>query len=263
MIKNMNGTLLFSEKPKIISSAAIAGKMESEGPLKDDFDKIIYDSYAGQETFEKAESELVKETVQTALEKAGLKARAIDLALSGDLLNQCVASSFALRGFSIPYFGIYGACSTMALGLINAAVAVESGAATSALCTASSHFCTAERQYRFPLEYGTQRTTTAQWTVTAAGCAVVAKEDFASPAARKNERREKNSHSSLESGADSSKNKQFQTIDENISKKNSSDKTEMFPYINAATLGIITDLAVTDQNNMGAAMAPAAVKIGT
>lgn len=224
-MQNCNGALFFKQRPRISSFASVAGKKEAEGPLREGFDKIIYDSYFGQDSFEKAETEMMRTAVNIAIEKGDYQHDEIDFAFCGDLLNQCVASSFAMNGFGIPYMGIYGACSTMALGLILSAIFIESGSATRTVCAASSHYCTAERQYRFPLEYGSQRPPTAQWTVTGAGACI------------------------LEADSDIQKNKPGQTA--------ILPNTNM-PYISAACPGIITDYAVTDQNNMGAAMAPAA-----
>lgn len=166
-------TLGFEETPSIIGYASIAGKLESKGPLGKGFDKIIYDSYDGRATFEQAESRFQTEAVATAISKAGITADEVDCIFAGDLLNQCIGSSYGLIDFNIPYLGQYGACSTMAQGLIMASVFVESGAANTAMCVTSSHFCSAERQYRFPLEYGSVRTPTAQWTVTGAGSCVL------------------------------------------------------------------------------------------
>ncbi|MCQ2514991.1 MAG: stage V sporulation protein AD [Ruminococcus sp.] len=166
-------TIGFEEMPSIIGSFGIAGKLEAQGPLAECFDKIIYDSYNGKDTYEQAESNLQSEAVSGALNKAGVSAEEVDYIFAGDLLNQCIGSSYGLIGFEIPYLGQYGACSTMAQGLIMSAVYVESGAARVATCVTSSHFCSAERQYRFPLEYGGVRTPTAQWTVTGAGSCVV------------------------------------------------------------------------------------------
>ena len=172
-MRNQNGNLIFEKMPSIASFAAVVGKKEGEGPLRDCYDRIIHDSYAGTDTFEQAESELMRTAVQVALNKGRLTREQIDLACCGDLLNQCVASSFAMRSYSIPYAGVYGACSTMALSMILSATAIESGAARRAVCAASSHYCTAERQYRFPLEYGSQRPPTAQWTVTGSGACIL------------------------------------------------------------------------------------------
>lgn len=174
MIKRIGArTIGFEEMPSIIGYASVAGKKESEGPLGSVFDKLIFDSYDGFDTYEQAESQFQTEAVSLALEKSGVSAQDVDYIFAGDLLNQCVGSSFGLKSFNIPYLGQYGACSTMAQGLIMAAVFVEGGAANTAMCVTSSHFCSAERQYRFPLEYGGVRTPTAQWTVTGAGSCVL------------------------------------------------------------------------------------------
>lgn len=205
-------TVLFTDGPKIIGHGSVAGPKEAEGPLKKDFHKIIYDAKAGQKTWEQAESMLQREALLIAIENAKVHAEELDYVFSGDLLNQCISSSYGLKEFSLPYLGQYGACSTMAQGLIMGAITMESGAARMCACVTSSHFCSAERQYRFPLEYGGQRTPTAQWTVTGAGSCIL--------------------------GAN---------------KKGA-------PRITAATVGRILDLGVTDANNMGAAMAPAAAQ---
>lgn len=178
MIKRRgSATIEFTEQPRIISHAGVVGKKEGEGPLKDDFDKIFYDMYLGQKTWEKAESTLQKEALSLALEKGFCSASDIDFLFAGDLLNQCISSSYGLKDFNIPYLGQYGACSTMVQGLIMAALSVESGAALTSACVTSSHFCSAERQYRFPLDYGGQRPQSAQWTVTGAGACLVSSYD--------------------------------------------------------------------------------------
>ena len=174
MIKRIgNRTLEFTNQPTVRAYASVAGKKESEGPLGGLFDKIITDSYDGLDTYEDAESQLQTEAMALALKKGKLKKSDIDFVFAGDLLNQCVGSSFGLKDYNIPYLGQYGACSTMAQNLIAASVFVESGAAVNAGCSTSSHFCSAERQYRYPLEYGAIRTPTAQWTVTGAGCCII------------------------------------------------------------------------------------------
>ena len=157
---------------RIVSAAAAVGKKEGEGPLGSCFDLISEDSYFGQETWEKAESEMLRRALARCAEKAG--GMRPDCILGGDLLNQCISSAFAVRDAGVPYLGLYGACSTMAEGLALAALLVDGGAAGSACALTGSHFCSAERQYRFPLEYGGQRTPTAQWTVTGAGAALLA-----------------------------------------------------------------------------------------
>ena len=160
-------------KPTVLSFAGVAGKKESDGPLGDWFDKVHEDPMLGQTSWEKAESSLQQEAVSIALDKAKLPAASVDVMFSGDLLNQCIASTFGLRSLGVPHMGMYGACSTMVEALINAAVYVESGAAYVCAAVTSSHFCSSERQFRTPLGYGGQRSPSAQWTVTGAGAAVV------------------------------------------------------------------------------------------
>lgn len=169
-------TIIFENKPRIISYGSVVGKKEHEGPLSNEFDAYTTDSFFGEKSFEKAESKLQKTAVQTALNKAGLTPDDIDNIFAGDLLNQCIGSSFGLRSFGIPFIGLYGACSTMALSAGLAAVFIDSGAAKKTISVTSSHFCSAERQYRFPLNYGSQRTPTAQWTVTGSGALILGKD---------------------------------------------------------------------------------------
>lgn len=202
-------TILTENKPNIISYGSVVGKKEHEGPLSKEFDYYTVDSFFGEKTFEKAESKLQRTAVQIALDKVGLKPPQIDKIFAGDLLNQCIGSSFGLRELGIPFIGLYGACSTMALSTGLASIFVDSQLANRAIAVTSSHFCSAERQYRFPLNYGSQRTPTAQWTVTGSGALIL----------------------------------------QNNGKG---------PYINAVTFGEIEDYGITDINNMGAAMAPAA-----
>lgn len=163
------GTVVFPNRPKIIAGAAIAGKKEGEGPLGKEFDAVIQDDLFGEETWEKAESRFYYTAAKTCLTKAGVEEDQVDCLLGGDLLNQIMSSSMAARELHVPFLGLYGACSTMAESLCVGAMLVDGGYLRNALCTVSSHFCSAERQYRFPLEYGCQRTPTAQWTVTGAG----------------------------------------------------------------------------------------------
>lgn len=157
------------------SFSSAVGPKESEGPLAKYFDKTFQDELLGQNSFEKAESQLQKISVSTTLKKAGLSPTDIDMIFAGDLLNQCIGSAYGLRELEIPFLGLYGACSTMALSLILAATTVESGAAEKAVAVTSSHFCSSERQFRFPLEYGGQRPPTAQWTVTGSGSALLSR----------------------------------------------------------------------------------------
>lgn len=164
-------TAALPSRPRIIASAAVGGKREGEGPLKDCFDRVSADSYFGEESWERAESHMIRECFDLACNKAGLAA-APDYIIAGDLLNQCVSSAFAMKDSGAPYFGVYGACSTMVESLTLAAMLVDGGYAETACAVTGSHFCTAERQYRYPLEYGGQRTPTSQWTVTGAGAAI-------------------------------------------------------------------------------------------
>lgn len=167
------GCLAFDRPPSLLGRAAVGGKREAQGPLGADFDKTFGDTSLGMDTWEQAEAQLQKEAVALALARAGLGPEDLDLIFAGDLLNQCISSTFGVMGYQVPFLGQYGACSTMAQALLLAALAVESGAARQAAAVTSSHFCSAERQFRLPLEYGGQRSPTAQWTATAAGCAVV------------------------------------------------------------------------------------------
>lgn len=171
-----NQTVLLDKHPIILGGAAIVGKKEGDGPLARSFDDIVDDEYAGEKTFEAAESRILRDTFIKLLEKSGKASTDISIILSGDLLNQCTAASYAFRDVNIPYLGLYGACSTMSESLLVASMLIDGGSAEYAVCAASSHFCSAERQYRFPLEFGSQRTPTAQWTVTGAGAVLLGKD---------------------------------------------------------------------------------------
>lgn len=174
MIKRIGKrTLALENRPYLLGHAAAVGKKEGEGPLGERFDYVAKNDRMGQRSWELAESELQKTAIRLALRKATLPERSLDLILAGDLLNQCIGSFLASMHANVPYLGQYGACSTMAQGLALGGCLVESGAADRLLAAASSHFCSAERQYRFPLAYGGQRTPTAQWTTTAAGAAIL------------------------------------------------------------------------------------------
>lgn len=157
----------------VLAAASVVGKTEKEGPLGHCFDLHSHDDRFGQKTWEKAEAEMQRLALNTALAKAKLEQTALDAVFSGDLLNQCIGAAYGLKDFTLPYFGLYGACSTAAEGLALAAMLVSGGAFSRLAALASSHNCTAERQYRSPLEYGGQRTPTAQWTATAAGAFLV------------------------------------------------------------------------------------------
>ncbi len=202
-------TYHFPSCPAVVSYANAVGKKEGAGPLADTFDLIFTDTRMGQKTWEKAESEFQKAAISKALEKGNLDVSALDCILAGDLLNQCIGTTYAARALALPSFGLYGACSTMAESLILAGMLVDGGFCERVCAATSSHFCTAERQYRTPLEYGSQRTPTAQRTTTASGAVILG-------------------------------------------------QTGVGPYLTHATIGIVTDWEITDANNMGAAMAPAA-----
>lgn len=167
-------TVRFDNPPQIIQSACIVGPKEGEGPLRNTFDKVIDDLYFGEKSYEKAERKFLEETLKLLLEKQNLKAQDIDFLLAGDLLNQMISANFAAGKLGIPYLGIFGACSTMAEGLILASMILDGGYGAKVVSAACSHYCTAERQYRFPLEQGVQRVMSAQWTVTGAGAFLVA-----------------------------------------------------------------------------------------
>lgn len=201
-------TIVIDGEVGVLSFAAVGSKKEGEGPLGTCFDIINEDSRFGEQSWEKAESKMQNLAAQCALKKCGKSFFDADFIFAGDLLNQCAASAFGARGTAVPFIGLYGACSTYAEATALAAVFAD-GPAKLCLAVASSHFCGAERQYRFPLEYGGQRPPSSQWTATAAGSAVLAK---GGPA----------------------------------------------PFVKAVTFGTVEDLGINDQNNMGAAMAPAA-----
>jgi stage V sporulation protein AD len=166
-------TIKLETMPMVIGYSSVVGKKESEGPLGKYYDQSHSDTTLGESSWEKAESRMQNEAVNLALRKANLKNTDIDCILAGDLLNQCISSTFGLRSLDIPFLGQFGACSTMAQTLGIASLFVESGAAKRAVAVTSSHFCTAERQYRYPLEYGGQRTPNSQWTATASGAIIV------------------------------------------------------------------------------------------
>ena len=169
-------TVALAQPPSIVGRSNVVGKKEGEGPLASFFDYIAGEDTFGESTWEKAESAMQKRALAQALEKAGLAARELDWLFAGDLLNQCIGSSYAAREQNLPFFGLYGACSTMGEGLALASMVLDGVFGERAAAVASSHFCSAERQYRTPLEYGGQRTPTAQWTVTGAGAVILSRE---------------------------------------------------------------------------------------
>lgn len=178
MAKQKRGRQSFelAEPPVITHWASVAGKKESEGPLAHTFDIKSQDTYFGQKTWEQGEKQMQKLALRKLAEKAGMLPGEFDIVFSGDLLNQCIGSSFTLRNMNIPHLGLYGACSTMAESLLMASMTVGGGFADKVVAMTSSHFASSERQYRFPLGYGGQRTPTAQWTVTGSGAALVCAE---------------------------------------------------------------------------------------
>lgn len=166
-------TFKLKKQPKIIGSYSIVGPKEGAGNFGDYFDYVMKNDYFGEKTFEKAERKMVETAITGVIEKAKLQPKDIDILCAGDLLNQIISSSYAARAFQFPYLGVYGACSTMAESLAVGAILVDGGYCKNVVCCTGSHFSTAERQYRFPLELGNQRPPTSQWTVTGAGASVL------------------------------------------------------------------------------------------
>ena len=203
-------TIKLKNPPRIISTYSIVGPKEGDGPLKDYFHEVLNDDTMGKDSFEKAESEMMYTAIKKAISNVNLKEEDMDYLFAGDLLNQITSSSFAARELNIPFIGLYGACSTMSESLSMASLFLEGGFGEYIVASTSSHFSTAERQFRFPLEYGSQRCPTCQWTVTGSGAMVLAKKGD-------------------------------------------------FPKITYVTTGVVKDYGIKDPNNMGAAMAPAAV----
>jgi stage V sporulation protein AD len=203
-------TWLFEKTPVIRSSGAVVGPDEGAGPLSADFDMVHDDIYVGEKSWECAERKLLEQAAMVAVQKAGVAMEDVGIFIGGDLLNQIVSATFASRSFGIPYLGVFGACSTSMESLALASLIVNTGHADLALAGTCSHNCTAERQFRYPTEYGGQKVATAQNTVTGAGAALVAKQGEG-------------------------------------------------PKITSATIGKVVDMGLKDPNNMGAAMAPAAV----
>ena len=169
----MNQTMFFKNRIAVRSRASMVGPKEGKGPLAEYFDMILPDDLLGKPSWEQAESEMVRRTVLMCAEKGGIPAESISVVLAGDLLNQLLSSGFAARELGTPFFGLYGACSTFVEGMVLGSVLIDGGYRENAVCAASSHFCTAERQFRFPLELGTQRPPAAQWTATAAGAVLL------------------------------------------------------------------------------------------
>jgi len=203
-------TFVFKNKPRVIGNYSMVGPKEGKGNFGKYFDEVSDNDLFGEETYEKAESKMVEHTISMAISNAKLNTKDVDVLLAGDLLNQITSSSFAARSLNVPYAGMFGACSTMAESLCIGGCLVDGKFARNAVCATGSHFSSAERQFRYPLELGTQRPPTSQWTVTGAGCTVLA------------------------------------LGDKGVS-------------LSSATIGKVVDWGITDANNMGAAMAPAAM----
>ena len=168
-----SGTYVMSTPVEIIDFEAVVGKKEHEGPLGQYFTYFSDDEYFGQKSFEKAETYIQKEALEHVIQKTGSAPEDIDFVFAGDLLNQCAGSNYSVRDLPVRFFGLYGACSTMAEALILSAMTIDGGFAKKTIAMTSSHFCSAERQFRFPMEYGSQRPPSSQWTVTGAGCVML------------------------------------------------------------------------------------------
>ena len=204
-----NRTFFFKNQPRVVATATIGGPKEGAGPVGKCIDTVVQDDYYGEKTFEKAERKMLTHAITHAIKKAHMNEDDIGAVVAGDLLNQIISSSYACREFNIPFLGVYNACSTMSEAFVIGGMMVDGGYCENVLCATGSHFSSAERQYRYPLELGSTRPPQAQWTVTGAGAAVL-----------------------------SSKGRG--------------------PKLVGATLGKVVDFGITDANNMGAAMAPAA-----
>lgn len=208
--KRKQQTVFFKKKPIIIGHYSVVGPKEGKGPLRDYFSEIAEDDFFEQETYEKAERVMIEKALKGAVDNANIRFDDVRLFLAGDLLNQIISSSYAARSIDIPYVGVFGACSTMAESLALGACLVDGEHFDTVACATSSHFSTAERQFRYPLELGNQRPPTSQWTVTGAGATILSCKGHG-------------------------------------------------PRITCATFGKVTDYGINDVNNMGAAMAPAAM----
>ncbi len=171
-------TIAFQTPPVILSTASIVGPKEGQGPLGTNFDKVLPDNLDGEQSWEKAESKMLKDAVKMAISQAKLTEQDIGFMLAGDLLNQITASNYAARDLPIPFLGLFGACSTMALGMAVGSMLIDGGYASRVVAAASSHHETAERQYRYPTELGVQRSMSAQWTVTGAGASLLAQDGY-------------------------------------------------------------------------------------
>ncbi len=224
-------SLVFAEAPFIVESASVVGTREGEGPYGDQFDLIGGDDKFGQDNWEQAESNLQKDALQVALGKAGMDAMQLRYLFAGDLLGQNIASSFGLKDFEVSLFGLYGACSTCGEALSLAAMTIAAGYADYAAAVTSSHFASAEKQFRFPLEYANQRPKSATWTVTGAGAFILSRKQPGMQSQKQ------------QPGKQSSETQQ---------------PGKALAKITGITTGKIVDFGIKDSMNMGAAMAPAA-----
>lgn len=209
--KNSSQTIFFKNKPCVICGYSLVGEKEGNGPFREYFDHIMENDLFGEKSYEKAERKMLETAILSAIDKAKLKPTDINCLISGDLLNQIITSSFSARDLGTAYIGLYGACSTMAESLLIGGILIDGGYFKTVACATASHFSTAEKQYRFPLELGNQRPPVSQWTVTGSACTILA-----------------NKGSNI--------------------------------VLTSATFGKVTDYGITDANNMGAAMAPAAME---
>ncbi len=224
--KRRTQTLIFRNKPYVVSAYSLGGKKEGEGPLKGWFDRCLSDDTFGEKTWEKAESKMLKTAMTEVMNRAGREREDIGAMLSGDLLNQLMSSSFMARDMHIPFLGMYGACSTMTESLMLGSVLVDGGYSDNVIIGASSHYCTAERQFRMPLEHGNQRPPSAQWTATAAGAMLLSLKDES---------------------------------DKLEADENGHVRRLRKVRVESGTIGKVIDAGVKDANQMGSAMAPAAV----
>lgn len=213
MHKRLGKRTIKLEIPVSISAtSSVVGPKEGEGPLKANFDIILEDILSGTDSWEQAESAFAKKSFESLMKKANKTPDDIQYILSGDLLNQSMGTNFGIRDLQIPFFGLFGACSTIGEAMSLGAMIIDGGYADTIIAGASSHFCSAEKQFRFPLELGTQRPPTSTWTVSGSGSCIL-------------------------------------------------EKSGSSPYITHITTGKIVDMGIKDANNMGAAMAPAAIDV--
>ncbi len=223
-------SITFNNRPIISGAATVVGVKEGQGPMNEWFDIILKEDMFAEKTWEKAEIKMLKEAIMTATKKSGRNESDIDVIMCGDLLSQLMSSSFMARDMSVPFIGLYGACSTMAESLLMGSIFVDGGFGDNVIVGASSHYCTAERQFRLPLEHGNQRPLQAQWTATAAGSMMVSKSELLQ------------NNNNISICTDESKIRTVKKI-----------------RVTGGTLGKVIDTGMKDVNQMGAAMAPAAV----